>query len=165
MQISDFDFELPEHLIAQQPLERRDGARMLVLNRRGGNWCDSSFSQLSSQLEPGDLVVVNNTRVFPARLVGHREPSGGRVELLLLEEREPCVWEALARPARRLQRGARISFGHTDSGRVEAEVTEVLDDGRRVVRFLCAGDFTLVLEQFGQMSLPPYIKRDANAYS
>ncbi|MBA3439830.1 MAG: tRNA preQ1(34) S-adenosylmethionine ribosyltransferase-isomerase QueA [Pyrinomonadaceae bacterium] len=164
MQISDFDFELPEQLIAQHPLAVRDGARMLVLDRREGNWRDSRFSQLPLQLEPGDLVVINNTRVFPARLVGQREPSGGRVELLLVEEREPCVWEALARPARRLQIGAHISFGHTESGRLDAEVIEELDNGRRVVRFLCDGNLIALLEQLGHTPLPPYIKRDARIY-
>ena len=163
VQISDFDFELPEHLIAQHPLAARDGARMLVLDRREGGWRDTFFLQLPVQLERGDLMVVNNTRVFPARLIGQREPSGGSVELLLLGEREPYVWEALARPARRLPTGARISFGHTDFGRLDAEVTEVLDDGRRVVRFLCHGDFTALLHQFGHTPLPPYIKRDAGA--
>ena len=164
MQISDFDFELPEHLIAQHPPEGRDGARMLVLDRREGTWRDAFFSRLPAQLGRGDLLVVNNTRVFPARLVGQREPSGGRVELLLLTERGPCVWEALARPARKLQTGARVSFGHADSGRLDAEVTETLADGRRVLRFFGAGDFDALLDQLGHTPLPPYIKRHAGAY-
>ena len=107
MLISDFDFELPEELIAQHPLERRDASRMLVVGRAGASWRDGSFAEFPSELREGDTVVVNNTRVFPARLVGRREPSGGRVELLLVRRREDLggeTWEVLARPARRLDR-------------------------------------------------------------
>src|ERR687893_1184843 len=103
MRISDFDFELPEGLIAQHPLERRDASRMLVVSRSAGAWRDGSFAEFPSELRGGDAVVVNNTRVFPARLVGRREPTGGRVELFLVRRREesgPQAWEALPRPAR-----------------------------------------------------------------
>jgi S-adenosylmethionine:tRNA ribosyltransferase-isomerase len=103
MLIEEFDYHLPEELIAQHPLDRRDAARMLVLDREGQRWRDSQFAELPSYIRAGDVVVVNNTRVFPARLRGRREPSGGRVELFLVREREPLVWETLARPARRLQ--------------------------------------------------------------
>jgi S-adenosylmethionine:tRNA ribosyltransferase-isomerase len=159
MLISDFDYELPEELIAQHPLERRDAARMLVLDRERQDWEDSRFAEFPSHLRAGDCVVVNNTRVFPARLVGSREPTGGRVELFLVRELEPMVWETLARPARRLQMGARVSFG---DGRLRAEVRELLDDGRRAVRFEC-DDQSLedAIEAIGQTPLPPYIKRDA----
>src|SRR5215216_2070262 len=105
MRISDFDFGLPEELIAQHPLERRDASRMLVVSRSEGAWRDGSFAEFPSELRGGDAVVVNNTRVFPARLVGRREPSGGRVELLLVRRRAEFgegAWEVLARPARRL---------------------------------------------------------------
>src|SRR5215216_7581064 len=105
MRISDFDYELPEGLIAQHPLERRDASRMLVVSRAEGCWRDGSFAELPAELRGGDAVVVNNTRVFPARLVGRREPTGGRVELLLVRRREDFgegAWEVLARPARRL---------------------------------------------------------------
>jgi S-adenosylmethionine:tRNA ribosyltransferase-isomerase len=98
MRIEEFDYDLPEELIAQHPLSRRDGSRMLVLDRRLGRWSDSQFAELPSYVGAGDCLVVNNTRVFPARLVGSRVPSGGRVELFLVREREPSVWEALARP-------------------------------------------------------------------
>jgi S-adenosylmethionine:tRNA ribosyltransferase-isomerase len=156
--ISDFDFQLPEGLIAQRPLAERDASRMLVLDRADRSWRDAQFSDLPSELEAGDLLVVNNTRVFPARLAGRREPSGGQVELLLIEEREPLVWEALARPARRLARGQAISFG---DGRLRAEVIDEHEDGRRVVRFHCdPGDFFSLVEQVGRMPLPPYIKRE-----
>jgi S-adenosylmethionine:tRNA ribosyltransferase-isomerase len=158
--ISEFDYELPEELIAQQPLAERDAARMLVLDRARGAWCDKVFSELPAELNAGDLLVVNNTRVFPARLVGERVPTGGRVELFLIAERAPLVWEALARPAKRLHVGARAQFG---DGRVRAEVLETDEDGRRVVRFECAGDFHALLEEIGRTPLPPYIKRGATA--
>ena len=113
MFISDFDYELPEELIAQHPLERRDASRMLVVERARGAWRDSSFSEFPAELKAGDALVVNNTRVFPARLVGRRQPTGGRVELLLVRRRgefEGETWEALARPARRLEAGALLTF-------------------------------------------------------
>jgi S-adenosylmethionine:tRNA ribosyltransferase-isomerase len=154
--ISDFDYELPEELIAQAPLAERDASRLLVLDRAGRAWRDSYFSEMPSELREGDHLVVNNTRVFPARLVGRREPSGGRVELFLLAERAPQVWDALARPARRLPRGQEVSFG---GGRLRAEIIDAGDDGQRTVRFDCAGDFDALLEEIGQVPLPPYIKR------
>ena len=157
MLISDFDYELPEELIAQRPAEQRDSSRMLVLDRAGGTWQDRHFHDLPSELTERDVLVVNNTRVFPARLIGRREPSGGRVEIFLIGEREgQRVWGALARPARRLTVGQRISFG---DGRLRAEVVEAHADGRRTVRFECDGDFHALVEEFGRMPLPPYIKR------
>src|SRR5919112_2605371 len=115
MHISDFDYELPEELIAQRPLGRRDASRMLVLDRAESRGRDGSFAEFPSELREGDCVVVNNTRVFPARLEGRREPTGGRVELLLVrrlsDERGAQVWEALARPARRLAENASLTFG------------------------------------------------------
>lgn len=156
MHIADFDYELPEELIAQHPLAERDAARMLVVDREGQTWQDSRFTELPAMLRAGDLLVINNTRVFPARLVGRREPTGGRVELFLVRELEPLVWEALARPARRLQKGLRLSLG---DGRLRAQVLEVLEDGRRKVRFECEGSFTELIEEIGQTPLPPYIHR------
>jgi S-adenosylmethionine:tRNA ribosyltransferase-isomerase len=160
MLIEEFDYHLPEDLIAQHPLDRRDAARMLVLDRARREWRDSRFAELPSYVRPGDAVVVNNTRVFPARLLGEREPSGGRVELFLVREREPLVWETLARPARRLQAGARVRFG---GERLRAEVIEADEDGRRVVRFSCDEPFDTLLEELGQTPLPPYIKRERKA--
>ncbi|MFL6231377.1 MAG: tRNA preQ1(34) S-adenosylmethionine ribosyltransferase-isomerase QueA [Pyrinomonadaceae bacterium] len=157
MLISDFDYELPEELIAQHPAAERDASRMLVLDRASRSWRDSHFSNLPGELGANDLLVVNNTRVFPARLAGRREPSGGQVELLLIEERGPLVWEVLARPARRLARGQQVSFG---DGRLRAEIVSEQDDGRRTVRFDCEGDFDALVEEFGRMPLPPYIKRE-----
>ena len=160
MRISDFDFELPEELIAQYPLERRDASRMLVVNRAEESWRDGSFAEFPSKLREGDTVVVNNTRVFPARLVGRREPTGGRVELLLVRRREEFsgeTWEVLAKPARRLEAGARMTFG---DGRLSAETLSLTEEGAgRVVRFQADGDFAALLEEFGRMPLPPYIKR------
>ena len=133
---------------------------MLVVNRAESAWRDGSFSEFPSELREGDTLVVNNTRVFPARLVGRREPTGGRVELLLVCRRgeiECHVWEVLARPARRLDAGACLMFG---DGRLRAEVLSATEDGaRRIVRFDADGDFDSLLEEFGQMPLPPYIKR------
>jgi S-adenosylmethionine:tRNA ribosyltransferase-isomerase len=163
MLISDFDYDLPEELIAQHPLEQRDAARMLVVDRAGRGWSDTQFAEMPSYVRAGDVVVVNNTRVFPARLVGAREPSGGRVELFMLREREtPKVWEVLARPARKLQPGARVRFG---DGRLRAEVIEILEGGRRAVRFEMDAPFDDLLEEMGQTPLPPYIKRpDAETF-
>ena len=160
MRISDFDYELPEELIAQHPLERRDASRMLVLDRARGVWSDSRFALLPSFIRAGDVLVINNTRVFPARLVGARAGTGGRVELFLVREIEPRGWETLARPARRLQKGARVTFG---DGRLRAEVAEVLDDGRRLVHFTCDGSFETILDELGQTPLPPYIKREGES--
>lgn len=156
MLISDLSYELPEELIAQHPLERRDASRMLLVDRSQSLWRDGFFGEFPSQVGSGDVIVINNTRVFPARLNGKREPTGGRVELFLIREREPLVWETLARPARRLGAGAKISFG---DGRLRAAVVEALDDGRRVVRFDCDVDFDEILNELGQTPLPPYIKR------
>ncbi len=157
MRLSDFDYHLPEELIAQHPLAARDASRMLVVERASSSWRDSFFSELPSELHAGDCVVVNNTRVFPARLMGRRKESGGRIELLLLREIEPRVWETLARPGRRLGRGTRLVFG---DGSLLAEIIEVSADGRRVVCFECEENFEALLGEFGQMPLPPYIKRD-----
>ncbi|MER3428398.1 MAG: tRNA preQ1(34) S-adenosylmethionine ribosyltransferase-isomerase QueA [Pyrinomonas sp.] len=157
MLISDFDYELPEELIAQQPARPRDASRMLVVERRTASWQDRSFRDLPELVRSNDVLVINNTRVFPARLVGRREPSGGRAELLLLVERGERHWEALARPARRLHAGMRLSFG---DGRLRAQVVEERDGGVRVVRFDCDDDFDRVLDEVGRTPLPPYIKRD-----
>lgn len=172
MRVADFDYELPEELIAQYPLDRRDAARMLVVERAQGHWRDSAFSELPAEIAAGDVIVINNTRVFPARLTGRREPTGGRVELLLLRRHEArshsqienktqaCdesrQWVVLARPARRLEIGALISFGE---GRLRAEVLGALNDGQRLVRFACDDDFDALLEEVGQTPLPPYIRR------
>ena len=132
MQISDFDYDLPEELIAQHPLAERDASRMLILNRVDGTFQDSVFSSLPDHLRPHDLLVLNNTKVFPARLMGERVPTGGSVEVLLLREVEPDLWEVLARPARRLRPAQQISFGGL---RLQAEVIAAAEDGTRLIRF------------------------------
>jgi len=162
MFLSDFDYELPEALIAQQPLEQRDASRMLILDRAAQTREDSKFAAFPEYVRAGDVVVVNNTRVFPARLTGRREPSGGRVEVLLVREVEPGIWEALVRPAQRLKVGARLRFG--DSG-LRAEVLECSAKGARRLRFETDGEESRPLEALlneqGQTPLPHYIRRPA----
>ena len=156
MHISEFDYELPPELIAQQPLERRDASRMLVLDRATESWVDSQFIALPEYLRPNDLLVVNNTRVFPARLIGQRDPSGGRVEVLLVREIEPSLWEALVRPAQRLKQGASLRFGDS---KLRAEVVDLPSEALRILRFECDGALEMILDELGQTPLPPYIKR------
>jgi len=156
MQIADFDYELPAELIAQTPLEERDASRMLVLDRQQKTWADSNFREFTKYLRPNDVVVVNNSRVIPARLLGRREESGGQVEIFLVREIEPEVWEALVRPGGRLKRGARAVFG---DGRLIAELLDEPGAEMRRVRFHCEGQFHDVLAQIGSTPLPPYIKR------
>jgi S-adenosylmethionine:tRNA ribosyltransferase-isomerase len=160
MRVSDFDYELPAELIAQQPLARRDSSRLMIIDRRTQSWADGSFVDFPSCLSPGDVLVLNNTRVFPARMVGKRLPSGGNTELLLLKEIKPNVWQTLARPARRLKTGALLSFGDNE---LQAEIVESKADGLRVVRFDSSKDVMKVVDRLGQTPLPPYIKRDASA--
>src|SRR5215217_1704382 len=158
MQISDFDYELPAELIAQVPLEQRDASRMLVLDRGEQAWADSSFKEFTRYLRRNDVVVVNNSRVIPARLLGRREESGGQVEIFLVREIEPEVWEALVRPGGRLKKDARAVFG---DGRLIAEMLDEPGPELRRVRFHCEGPFHHVLAQIGSTPLPPYIKRPA----
>ena len=158
MHITDFDYELPAELIAQTPLEERDASRMLVLDRGKEVWADSGFKEFSRYLRPSDVVVVNNSRVIPARLLGRREESGGQVEIFLVREIEPDVWEALVRPGGRLKRGARAVFGE---GQLIAEMLDEPGPELRRVRFHCEGAFHDVLTQIGSTPLPPYIKRPA----
>lgn len=155
MHISDFDYELPEELIAQKPLARRDASRMLIVDRASQTWHDSQFTRLPDYLRAKDILVLNNTRVFPARLRGERMPSGGAVELLLLREIEPNLWQTLTRPARRLQKGARIVFG---TSKLQAQVIESLEGGVRVIKFEPGLDLDR-LDEIGETPLPPYIQR------
>ncbi|HXM48479.1 MAG TPA: tRNA preQ1(34) S-adenosylmethionine ribosyltransferase-isomerase QueA [Pyrinomonadaceae bacterium] len=156
MHISDFDYKLPEALIAQNPLAERADSRMLVVDRGSQTWADAQFKALPEYLNANDALVLNNTRVFPARLIGERAPSGGAVELLLIREIETNAWEALARPARRLRKGSRIVFG---GSRVKAEVIDLLDNGRRVVRFETDEPLDRIIDDLGETPLPPYIRR------
>jgi S-adenosylmethionine:tRNA ribosyltransferase-isomerase len=160
MHISAFDYELPPELIAQQPLPERAASRLLVVDRATQTWTDSQFALLPEYLRPNDALVLNNTRVFPARLAGERTPSGGAVELLLIREVASNVWEALARPARRLRKGARIVFGES---RLQAEVVELLSHGMRLVKFESTELLDHVIDALGETPLPPYIKRETGA--
>ena len=154
MNTADFDFHLPEELIAQTPLEKRDSSRLLIVDRETGQFSDQHFDNIIDQLEPGDALVMNNTRVLPARLYGTKPETGGHIELLLLKNTQGDFWEVLAKPAKRLRVGARVSFG---DGRLTATVTEELEHGGRIVCFDYQGIFLEVLESLGEMPLPPYI--------
>ena len=162
MDISDFDYELPEELIAQVPLEERDASRMLVVDRKNHSWFDSHFSTFTQHLRSTDVVVINNTRVIPARLIGRRIPSGGRVEVMLVRELEPAVWEALVRPGARLKRGSIVDF---DEGKLTAEILDEPGKELRQVKFYCEGSFGNILEDIGLTPLPPYIKRASGVSS
>ena len=158
--VSDFDFHLPEKLIAQEPAAKRDGSRLLVVNRAQGTFTDAVFTEVPSFLNAGDLLVLNNTRVFPARLIGHRLLPGGawgrKVEIFLVRELEPSVWEALVRPGKSMQVGTPVRFANAN---ITAEVIERKCSGRRIIRFKATGDFQQLIDEIGRTPLPPYIKR------
>ena len=160
--ISDFDYELPAELIAQEPLEQRDASRMLVLNRAEQSWDDSSFKDFTHYLRSNDVVVVNNSRVIPARLTGRREGSGGQVEIFLVREIETRIWEALVRPGGRLKKGFRVTFG---DGRLMAEMLDDPGPDIRHIQFHCEDSFETLLAELGATPLPPYIKRPAGVSS
>ncbi|MFZ7333615.1 tRNA preQ1(34) S-adenosylmethionine ribosyltransferase-isomerase QueA [Streptococcus pluranimalium] len=154
MNTKDFDFDLPEELIAQTPLEKRDSSKLLVLDPVTKEMTDTHFDHIIDQLNPGDALVMNNTRVLPARLYGEKPDTHGHVEFLLLKNTSGDNWEVLAKPAKRLKVGSTVSFG---DGRLMAEVIEELEHGGRIVRFSYDGIFLEVLESLGEMPLPPYI--------
>ncbi|MGK0551663.1 tRNA preQ1(34) S-adenosylmethionine ribosyltransferase-isomerase QueA [Enterococcus faecalis] len=151
----DFDFELPEELIAQTPLEDRASSRLLVLDKKTGSMQDKHFSDILEELNPGDALVMNNTRVLPARLYGVKPETGGHLEVLLLTNQTGDTWETLIKPAKRAKVGTEIHFG---DGRLKAVVTEELDHGGRIIMFDYEGIFLEILESLGEMPLPPYIK-------
>ena len=157
MKTSDFNYELPPELIAQTPIQRRDASRLLVLDKNTGAWQHRHFYDLPEYLRPGDCLILNNSRVLPARLLGHRLPGGGACEVLLLIDRGQKTWECLVRPGKRMRTGAKLSFG---DGELTAEVVEELPGGNRLVRFDYEGIFLEVLEKLGKMPLPPYIKEE-----
>ncbi len=152
---TDFAFDLPQELIAQHPLDRRDSSRLLCLDRRDGSIRHRHFHDIPELLRPGDLLIMNDSRVLPSRLLGHREGTGGAMELLLLEQKETDLWETLARPGKKAKPGTRLVFG---DGLLTAQVVEVIEGGNRLVRFRYQGNsFFEVLDRIGQMPLPPYI--------
>ena len=153
MHLTDFDYDLPDDLIAQEPAKKREASRMLVVSRDSGSFRDDRFTSFAQTLRSGDVLVLNNTRVFPARLIGTSD-TGASVEIFLINEISQSVWEALARPARRLRSGKRVSFGELDG-----VIRENIGEGRVVVEFDCAGDFDDLLDRVGKTPLPPYIKR------
>ena len=161
MQLSAFDFHLPEHLIAQQPPAERGTSRLLVIDRASGTWSDRVVGDLPGLLAPGDLMVVNNSRVVPARLLGHRDPSGGQVECLLLRRLDGDRWEVLMHPGQKMKPGTRARFGASEMS-LQAEVLSQHTFGRRVVSLTCpsGADVDQVIDAIGHMPLPPYIKRD-----
>ncbi len=153
---SDFYYNLPEELIAQEPIEPRDASRLLVMDKQSGALRDGTFRDIKELLKPGDCLILNDSRVLPARLLGERVGTGAHVELLLLTPHGNDVWEVLAGPGRRAKPGDRISFG---GGILVAKVLEVLEGGNRLVQFSYEGNFYEALDKIGQMPLPPYIKK------
>ncbi len=153
---SDFYYDLPEELIAQTPLQQRDSSRLMVLDRQTGQVRHQHFYDIVDYLQPGDCLVMNDSRVLPARLLGHR-PTGGAVEVLLLRDLGDKCWECLCKPGRKMQLGSEVIFGN---GELTATVREVREDGNRVVQFHYEGIFLEVLERLGKMPLPPYIKEE-----
>lgn len=161
---SDFYFDLPEELIAQDPLEDRSASRLLVLDKETGKVSHHIFKEIVEYLMPGDCLVLNNTKVIPARLLGEREGTGAHVEVLLLKRREADVWEALVKPGKKCKPGTRLSFGN---GMLRAEVLETVEEGNRLIRFFYEGIWEEVLDRLGEMPLPPYIThklQDKNRY-
>ena len=154
MKTSDFYYDLPEELIAQTPVEPRNSSRLMVLPRNGGEIEHKHFYDLPEFLKPGDCLVLNNTRVLPARLYGTREDTGAVVEFVLLRQHGNKLWECLAGPGKKAKTGYKFRF----SDKLTAIVTDVLEDGNRMIEFACEGDFFAVLDEVGQMPLPPYIK-------
>lgn len=164
MKTADFDYELPQELIAQDPLEQRDSSRLLILDKKTGERTHRIFHDIIDYLHEGDCLVINNTKVIPARLIGEREGTGGKVEVLLLKRKTDNVWETLVKPGKKARPGMRLSFG---GGLLHAEVQEVVDEGNRLIRFEYEGIFEEILDQLGQMPLPPYIThqlKDKNRY-
>ncbi len=164
LRTSDYFFDLPEELIAQDPLEDRASSRLLVLDKNTGKTKHGKFKDILDYIKPGDCLVLNNTKVIPARLLGVKEDTGAAVEVLLLKRRENDVWETLVKPGKKLRPGARMVFG---DGLLKAEVLEVVEEGNRLVKFFYDGIWEEVLDQLGEMPLPPYIThklQDKNRY-
>lgn len=164
MKTSDFSYDLPEELIAQDPLSDRAASRLMVLNKETGEKEHTDFHHIIDYLHPGDCLVINDTKVIPARLIGQKEDTGGKVEVLLLKRKQNNIWETLVKPGKKARPGARIVFG---DGLLTAEVLEVVEEGNRLIQFSYDGIFEEVLDQLGQMPLPPYIThelKDKNRY-
>lgn len=154
MKVSEFDFYLPEELIAQHPKEKRDESRLMVVDKKDGEIKHKVFKDIIDYINPGDCLILNNTRVLPARLIGEKENTGGKMEFLLLKRLESNLWETLVKPGKRAKIGSRFVFG---GGELKAEVKEIGEEGSRIVKFEYEGIFEEVLDRLGQMPLPPYI--------
>lgn len=164
MKTSDFAYELPEELIAQDPLLDRSSSRLMLLDKKTGDIRHEVFHDITQYLRAGDCLVINNTKVIPARLIGEKEDTGGKVEVLLLKRKQDQVWETLVKPGKKARPGMRLSFG---GGLLKAEVLEVVEEGNRLIRFEYQGIFEEILDELGQMPLPPYIThtlQDKNRY-
>ena len=156
MQVSDFYYDLPEELIAQEPILKRDESRLLVLSKKNGQTEDKIFRNIIDYFEPGDCLVLNDTKVIPARLIGEKENTGGKIEFVLLKDLGEEKWETLVKPGRRAIPGARFVFGE---GKLKAEVLEVIEGGKRIVKFEYEGILNEILDEVGAMPLPPYIHK------
>ena len=154
MKVSDFDFDLPEELIAQHPLEKRDASRLMVLDKKTGCIEHRSFHDVIEYLNEGETLVLNNTRVMPARLIGEKEGTGGKIEFLLLKRMEGDKWECLAKPGKRAKVGQSFTFGE---GKLKCKVVDIVEEGNRIIEFSYDGIFEQVLDELGEMPLPPYI--------
>lgn len=164
MNVKDFYYDLPKELIAQDPLEHRDSSRLMVLDKNSGEVRHRIFRDVTEYLRPGDCLVINNTKVIPARLYGIREETGAQIEILLLKRRENDIWETLVKPGKKAKIGTRLSFGE---GLLVGEVVDVVQEGNRLIRFQYEGIFEEILDRLGQMPLPPYIThplQDKNRY-
>ena len=154
MKTSDFYYDLPEELIAQDPLEDRSSSRLMILDKETGKTEHHVFREIIDELNPGDCLVINDTKVIPARLIGAKEDTGAKIEVLLLKRGADDVWETLVKPGKKARPGARISFG---DGLLVGEVMDVVEEGNRLIHFEYEGIFEEILDQLGQMPLPPYI--------
>ena len=157
MKTSDFYFDLPQELIAQDPLEDRSASRILVLDKKTGAMEHRHFYNIVDYLQPGDCLVINNTKVIPARLYGVREGTGALIEILLLKRKENDVWETLVKPGKKAKPGTKIVFG---DGLLVGEVIDIVEEGNRLIQFTYEGIFEEILDQLGQMPLPPYITHE-----
>ena len=164
MNVTDFNFELPQELIAQDPLEDRAASRLLVLNKETGNISHRHFRDIRQYLKKGDCLVINDTKVIPARLIGHKVGTDAKIEVLLLKRKSDNVWETLVKPGKKMKEGAEVSFG---DGLLKGTVVGIVDEGNRLIQFSYEGIFEEILDQLGQMPLPPYIThtlKDKNRY-
>ena len=165
MKTSDFYYDLPQELIAQDPLKKRSDSRLMHLDRKTGQICHQHFTDILRWLHPGDCLVINDTKVIPARLFGRKEDTDAHIEILLLKRRDKDVWETLVKPGKKAKPGTKLIFG---DGRLKGEVIDIVEEGNRLIRFTYEGIFEEILDSLGEMPLPPYITHkleDKTVYS